>query len=61
MNENVRAALKENGIYHWRLAELMGISEYTLSKRFRHELSEEDKKNIFRLIGEEVERRDAEQ
>lgn len=49
-NLDIRQALKENNIKHWQLAEALNIAEFTLCRKLRHELSEEQKENIFAVI-----------
>ena len=49
-NAEIRFALKEANIKHWQLAEMLNISEYTLCKRLRRELSENQKNEIMVLI-----------
>ena len=46
----IREALKNANMKHWELAELMGISHYTLSVRLRKELPEEEQERILGLI-----------
>ena len=49
-NHDIRKALKEANIRQWQLAEELHISEWTLIRRFRHELSDEEKKKAFEAI-----------
>lgn len=49
-NIEVREALKKNHLKQWELAEILGISEFTLSRRLRKELSEAEKSRIISLI-----------
>lgn len=56
-NKEIREALKENGIKHWELADLLGINHYTLMVRLRHELPEEEKARTLKLIEKEAKRR----
>ena len=49
-NYRIKALLQEKGMKHWELAELLGISEGTLTRRFRKELSEEETERIIQLI-----------
>lgn len=51
-NLKVRKKLKEEGIFHWVLAEKLGISEMTLVRKLRRELPEEEKQKIFAIISE---------
>lgn len=53
-NKKIRSALSEANIPQWKLAELMGISEFTLSRKLRHELPETEQKRIADLIAKSV-------
>ena len=49
-NLKVRQALLKAGIKNYELAEMMGISEWTLSRRLRKELPKEERDRILELI-----------
>lgn len=49
-NLDIREKLKNSRIFQYELAEAMGISEMTLLKRLRRELSKEEKEKIFIII-----------
>ena len=49
-NEKVRSALRENRVYGWQLADAMGITEFSLSRKFRYELTEEEQDKMVKLI-----------
>lgn len=49
-NIDIRRALENDNLKHWQLADALNISEFTLCRRFRHELSDEEKKKIFKAI-----------
>ena len=51
-NTEVKNKLKESKIFQWELAERMGISEMTLVRKLRKELSNEEKQKIFLIINE---------
>lgn len=51
-NEMIRKALKDAGMKQWELAEKMGVSEYTLSRKLRHELQFDERERIINLIRE---------
>ncbi len=51
-NLDIKKKLKEKGIYQYELADAMGISEFTLVKRLRKELSPEEKEQIIVIINE---------
>ena len=40
-NEAVRQATKEKGVYLWQIADYFGVSEMTIVRALRHELSPE--------------------
>ena len=60
-NVEIREALKEKGIYQYELADKMGISEFTLVKRFRKEQAPKEKEQIIMLINEIAKEREGEQ
>ncbi|MDY5350092.1 MAG: hypothetical protein SPG80_11195 [Candidatus Ventricola sp.] len=49
-NEAIKAALKQNAVYQWEVAELLGIPETAFSRKLRHELPEADKASILKAI-----------
>ena len=49
-NLDIRSALNDAGMYLYELADALGISDVSLTKWLRHELSEEKKKQIFDII-----------
>lgn len=49
-NLEIRMALKEHRMFNYELAELLGISEFTLSRRLRSELPQKEKEKILNLI-----------
>ena len=49
-NVEVRAAMQENGLFQWEVAERIGVSDSTLSRMLRHELPPEEKAAIIRAI-----------
>lgn len=58
-NVEIKESLKKNGVFQYELAEKMGVSEFTLVKRFRKEQSEEETKRIISLIDEIAKEREA--
>ena len=50
VNFEIRQAIKEKRMYYYELAEKLGISEFTLSRKLRKELPEEEKKTILEVI-----------
>ena len=55
-NQDIRSYAKENGVKLWQVAEVIGISEITMSRRLRYELSESDKAEIMHIIDELAEK-----
>ena len=49
-NIDIRNCLKANNIRHWKLAELLGISETTLVRKLRKELPHEEKIKILNIL-----------
>lgn len=53
-NIKIRSSLMEAGMKNYQLAELMGVSEFTLSRRLRTELPAEEQERILSLIKERM-------
>ena len=51
-NIEIRQAAKNKGVNLWQVADVMKISDITLSRRMRHELSDGDKERILAIIAE---------
>jgi predicted XRE-type DNA-binding protein len=49
-HKEIRNAMKQKGIAQWKLGELLGISENTVNRKLRKELSEEEKQKILAVI-----------
>ncbi len=49
-NSNIRNSLKKHNLKHWKLAQLLGISESTLVRKLRNELSKDEKEQILEVI-----------
>lgn len=49
-NLEIRQAMKERRMFNYELAEMLGISEFTLSRKLRNELPKEEKERILNLI-----------
>ena len=49
-NKEIREAKKEKGMSQWQLGELLGVSENTVNRRLRKELSDEEKQKILKVI-----------
>lgn len=53
-NIRIRKVLKEAGMKQWQLAELLAISEYTLSRWLRKELPHGEQDRIINIIRKEM-------
>lgn len=51
-NEDLKATAKAKGVRLWQVAERIGCTEWTLSRRLRHELTPEEKKKMLEYIEE---------
>lgn len=51
-NQDVRRAAAGAGVKLWQLADALGISDCSLSRKLRHELPAEEKEKIFSVIQE---------
>lgn len=56
-NQDIRAAMNDNGVKFWECAELVGISAGTFSVWMRRELPAEKKAKIFNAINAIVQSR----
>ena len=52
LNKDIRAAAKENGVYLYAIAEKLGVSEPTMTRMLRKELSADKKSQILGIISE---------
>lgn len=51
-NQEVREALQNKGMKQWELADLLGVSEFTLTRWLRKELTEDKKELLLKAINE---------
>ena len=49
-NLDLRKSAKAAGIPLWRIADAIGVSEPTMTRKLRHELPENEKKQLLDLI-----------
>ena len=49
-NYEIKVELMKRGMKQYELASLLGISEWTLSRKLRTELSDEEKQRILEII-----------
>ena len=48
--QDIHETFKETGVRKWEVAELLGITDVTFSKKLRKELSSGEKEKIFKAI-----------
>ena len=53
-NIKVRNAVKEKRLFYYEVAEMLGISEFTLSRKLRKELPQEEQEKIISVIDDFV-------
>ena len=51
-NNDIREKAKESGVALWQIADKLGINDGNFSRKLRHELPEETKAQIYRIIDE---------
>ncbi len=51
-NQDIRIYARERGVKLWQVAQVKGISEPTMTRLLRYELSEKDKTEFKRIINE---------
>lgn len=51
-NTDIRKYAKTHGVRLWQIADELGISEITMSRKLRYELSENEKQKILEIINE---------
>ena len=49
-NADLREKMKAAGVTFWQIADVLGVSEMTASRRFRKELSAQDKEKYSKII-----------
>ena len=49
-NQDIRLKAKCNGVKLWQIAEALGITDASLSRKLRHELTPEDKERVMQII-----------
>lgn len=49
-NENIRELAKANGVKFWEIADVLSVSEATVTRKLRHELPEDEKQRILEII-----------
>lgn len=51
-NQDIRQYAKKAGVRLWEVAEFLGISDPTMTRKLRHELPETEKAKILAIIDE---------
>lgn len=51
-NKDIRETISKSGAKYWQIAERLGISDGTFSRKLRKELSKEDKRAVLNAIAE---------
>lgn len=51
-NTDIRTTAKEKGVRIWEVAEIMKISDPTMTRKLRKELPDTEKQRIFTIIDE---------
>lgn len=49
-NKDVRQYAKEAGVFQYQIADALGVSEYTIIRKLRKELPQDEKARIFQII-----------
>lgn len=49
-NQDIRAALKQAGVFQWQLGVKWGCNEQSVVRRLRIELPDSEKKKVFQMI-----------
>lgn len=50
VNQDIRQYAKKAGVRLWEVAEFLGISDPTMTRKLRHELPETEKTKLFEII-----------
>ena len=59
-NQDIRNVARKAGVPLWRIADALGVSEPTMTRRLRRELPEIEKQRILEIIEQIRERREGE-
>lgn len=49
-NEEIRKLIRTQGLYHYEIADSLGLHDTAFSRLLRKELSEEKKKEIYEVV-----------
>lgn len=50
LNQDIRTAAKEAGVFLWQVAEKYGVNDGNFSRKLRKELSAEEKQKVMGII-----------
>lgn len=56
----LKQAIREAGVCQWQVAERLGMSEFTFSRKLRHELAGEEREKVLAAIDQIVAEREKE-
>ena len=56
-NAQIRSRAFEKGVLLWQVAEALGISDFSLSRRLRRELPEDERERMLQIIDEIADKR----
>lgn len=59
-NSAIREQAKSNGVRFWEIAEVMGVSEATVTRMLRRELPETEQRKILNIVADLARRKEAE-
>ena len=59
-NELIRQTVKERRVEMWRVADMLGISDVTLCRKLRHELSQKEACAVMDAIARAAAKKEAE-
>lgn len=60
-NQAIREAAKKSSVFLWEVAEALGINEFSLSRKLRHELPADETERILGIIAELAARKEGAQ
>lgn len=49
-NKDIKSAAKNAGVFHWEIAERLGIQDSAFSRKLRRELPDEEREKILGII-----------
>lgn len=52
VNKDIKTAAKSAGVYHWEIADKLGIQDSAFSRKLRRELPAQEREEILQIIEE---------